>query len=120
MAGRVNLVRGTMEGAELREFVRYEKIWLPHTDVDVVEIGLLGGSMQVQFIANSGVAWSVTAPEWITPSITSGTGSANIVLQVAKSQTPREGVVYIGPAAVKVVQSATGDFNADFNMDFRI
>lgn len=27
MAGRVNLVRGTMEGAELREFVRYEDMW---------------------------------------------------------------------------------------------
>jgi hypothetical protein len=27
MAGRVNLVSGTMEGAELREFVRYEDMW---------------------------------------------------------------------------------------------
>lgn len=27
MAGRVNLLSGTMEGAELREFVRYEDLW---------------------------------------------------------------------------------------------
>lgn len=27
MAGRVNLVSGTMEGAELREFTRYEDLW---------------------------------------------------------------------------------------------
>ena len=120
MAGRVNLVSGTMEGAELREFVRYEKVWLPHTDVDVVEISLSGGSVHIQLIADSDVSWSVTAPEWITPSVTSGTGSANIVLQVARSQTAREGWVRIGTANVKVVQKGMGDFGADFNEDFRI
>lgn len=118
--GTFDLVSGMMEGITLRGFVSYQNMWLPHTDIDFAEVGYGGGNVVVKFIADDNVSWSVTAPEWITPSVDSGTGTADIVLYVQSSRTAREGVVRIGPSVVKIVQKAVGAFNTDYNDDFKV
>ena len=119
MAGRVNLLNGQMEGAELREFVRYGDMWQAHVNIDYFEVGFEGGALPVRVIANTGTPWTVEAPAWITPSVTEGSGTADIVLTAASGMTDRVGYVKIGPAVVKVAQGSKGDFNADFNEDFK-
>ena len=119
MAGRVNLVSGTMEGAELREFVRYGDMWQPHVNIDHFVVGYDGGSVFVRVTANEGTAWSVTTPAWVLPSVFSGNGTADIILTVTAQAADRDGYVFIGPAVVKISQRSVGDFNADYNEDFK-
>ena len=119
LSGRVNLLSGMMEGAELREFVRYGEMWQAHTNIDYFEIGYEGGTLSVRVIANDTTAWQISAPEWIMPSVTSGTGTKDITLYVEPNAVDRKGYVKIGPAVVKVVQKSLGDFNADYNEDFK-
>jgi hypothetical protein len=86
----------------------------------VAEVSYSGGSVTVKFIADDRVSWDVTAPEWILPSVTTGSGTADITLFVQSSRIGREGLVQIGPAVVKVIQKAVGDFNTDYNDDFKV
>lgn len=120
LSGSYNFLSSQLEGASLREFVRYEKMWLPHTDIDVAEVSYTGGSVTVKFIADDRVSWNVTTPEWILPSVRTGSGTADILLFVQSSRIGREGLVQIGPAVVKVIQKAVGDFNTDYNDDFKV
>lgn len=120
LSGSYNFLSSQLEGASLREFVRYEKMWLPHTDIDVAEVSYTGGSVTVKFIADDRVSWNVTTPEWILPSVRAGSGTADILLFVQSSRIGREGLVQIGPAVVKVIQKAVGDFNTDYNDDFKV
>jgi hypothetical protein len=120
LSGSYNFLSSQLEGASLREFVRYEKMWLPHTDIDVAEVSYTGGSVTVKFIADDRVSWNVTTPEWILPSVKTGSGTADITLFVQSSRIGREGLVQIGPAVVKVIQKAVGDFNTDYNDDFKV
>ena len=119
MSGRINLLSGQLEGAELREFVRYGDMWQAHVNIDYFEVGFEGGDLAVRVIANSDTAWEVDTPAWITPSATEGKGTADIVLTAASGMTDRAGYVKIGPAVVKVVQGSKGDFSADYNEDFK-
>ena len=73
----------------------------------------------MRVIANDTTAWQISAPEWIMPSVTSGTGTKDITLYVEANAVDRKGYVKIGPAVVKVVQKSLGDFNADYNEDFK-
>ena len=119
LSGRVNLLSGMMEGAELREFVRYGEMWQAHTNIDYFEVGYDGGMLSVRVIANDTTAWQISSPDWIMPSVTSGTGTKDITLYVEANAVDRRGYVKIGPAVVKVVQMSLGDYNADYNEDFK-
>lgn len=120
VGGSMNFLSGHIEGATLREFLPYAKMWLPHTDIDFAEVSYEGGNVYVQFFADDDYFWEVVTPDWITANITSGSGSAVITLQVDSTRIERGGEVYIGPAVVKIVQKAVGHFNTDYNDDFHV
>lgn len=120
MSGRVNLLSGMMEGAELREFVRYGDMWQAHVNIDYFEVGYDGGTVSVRVIANDDTSWQITSmPDWVMPSVTSGSGTKDITLYISAGAVDRYGYVMIGPAVVKIVQKSLGDFNADYNEDFK-
>lgn len=124
LSGTLNILSGRMEGATLRQFVRYDHMW--ETWVEEEDIILDYGS--TSFTINSHKEGGVTEddikglPSWVTlQQISSLGGNKNrIDMRVMENATgeTRQAQFKVDTAVVRITQMAAGDFGMDYSSDF--
>jgi hypothetical protein len=70
------------------------------------DVSVDGGSFTATVSAREGCAWTVASDSWISPSPTSGAGTASLTYTVtANSSLPRSGTIRVGNRSLAVAQA---------------
>lgn len=77
-------------------------------DADTVSFGYFSGTTELHI--NATVDWTITAPDWITPSAVSGSCKGDVVLSIqANEGGARNGYLYVNDFAIPFTQAANPD-----------
>lgn len=126
ISGSLNILTGQMEGATLREFVRYDHMWetwIENEDIEVdfayTNISLWAHSSKT-LDANS---WGDDIPNWIfvlSDRYDSEKQAHEFRMSVMENLTghTRVAIFHIDTAVVRITQKAAGDYGIDYGEDY--
>ena len=124
MAGKLNLLNGRIEGATLRGFTRYDRMWETWVENDDVVVDYQQTAVKFTIHSDKELtseSWK-NLPEWIgtlgTQETSPGVWVSNLICKKNEG-AERVAYVMIDTAVVKVTQlESPGDYNNDYGKDY--
>lgn len=125
MAGKLNILTGNIEGATLRGFTRYDRMW--ETWVENADVVVGNTQTTISFTIHSNKTLSTSSwknlPDWILPMATQQKSPGIwIAILIVKANTGEERVAHIiiDAAKVKITQKSvtSRDYSNDYSNDY--
>ena len=123
-SGTLNILTAQMEGAVLRELVRYDRLWETWTRDEDIEIDYVANdSVVIKTHSNKAITKAdvTDLPGWLSVRfVVKNEGAYDVVIKASANITgePREAYFKIDTALVKIAQRAAGDYSADYSKDY--
>lgn len=126
MSGALNILTGRMEGAVLREFMRYDHMWETWAEVDIIAADYVHWHEDVTIHTNKDLTLedikTTNGDGWLfvhnPVRNDDGTYSVRIYYDDNYTGKNREGFVNIDGFILRVTQSTFGDYSNDYNNDY--
>lgn len=124
LSGTLNILTGRMEGATLRQFVRYDHMWETWVEEENIILDYGSGLFGIHSHKEGGVTEDDIKglPSWVTlQKISPVQGNKNtLIMRLMENATgqTRQAQFKVDTAVVRITQMAAGDFGMDYSSDF--